>query len=600
MRINKCVTIVLTSLASTLLCVHLVEGAGRVPDLRHVRWILKVAADRAVLPPDFGVVASLLRSDGVAGAAMRDVLSAESGRSHGFIEIQPLYNPLTSGHDYVPVTSSDGQVAQGPTLVEGPAMLLSLEVNLPDDVKPVARELGTAIVDNFQHELEKAFSAHVEVLRDELKRARVEQDAARVALSNTTKEATPGGALEIRLDPADEAVHKQLDTLVDLSALQPERPFAEAIDLIRRSVEPPLQITVLWRELLDNAQIEPSTPINMDGLTNVKLGTGLRNLLDAMSNPQLDIQLDYVVAGGAITIGTDLSLPQGRMETQVHEVPTSLRAAGRMDGLEGLIQQTIEPDSWFDLSEKGKGTILPCGDTKLIVQQTPEVHRRIAELLRSMAARFPITMPVDAPREVLEQQTQFLLAYRKTLKQEIDKLQDRQGTLAREKNDAEKQAMENSLRMTSSGLFQIITDLEAVRSHISGGAQGSPDARALTRTIDWIKQCADMCSRSMPRTEGGYDDGSTDMAWPPWGFGSNESQTLSKRLAAKQGELEQVSRRIARIQDALIGQTRFDPEVHRLHVAAKRLEEASVRVHRMERQIAELQPCTVTILGDSD
>jgi ribosomal protein L44E len=90
------------------------------------------------------------------------------------------------------------------------------------------------------------------------------------------------------------------------------------------------------------------------------------------------------------------------------------------------------------------------------------------------------------------------------------------------------------------------------------------------------------------------------MALPPWGFASSEEQTLSRRLTAKQGELKQVSRRIARIQDALTGQTRFDPEVHRLQLAGRRLEQADLRVQHLERQTAELQPCTVTIIGDAN
>ncbi len=43
-----------------------------------------------------------------------------------------------------------------------------------------------------------------------------------------------------------------------------QMPFGEAIEQIRNCVEPPLQIAVLWRDLYDNADIDRTTPINID------------------------------------------------------------------------------------------------------------------------------------------------------------------------------------------------------------------------------------------------------------------------------------------------------------------------------------------------
>ncbi len=146
-------------------------------------------------------------------------------------------------------------------------------------------------------------------------------------------------------------------------------------------------------------------------------------------------------------------------------------------------------------------------------------------------------------------------------------------------------------------MLSLAIDLQGIRRRMPGSKQDTPEVQSLEAAIDIAKQCIDACERALPRPSGGLDAGVRDMAWPPWGLLSDEEQTLSMRLAAKQNELAQVSRRIARIQDALIGQTRFDPEVHRLHMAAKRLKEADLRVQQLERQIAELQPCNVTILG---
>ena len=39
----------------------------------------------------------------------------------------------------------------------------------------------------------------------------------------------------------------------------------------------------MWKELLEDCDIEPTTPIDMDGLPSVKLETALRTLLAAVS-----------------------------------------------------------------------------------------------------------------------------------------------------------------------------------------------------------------------------------------------------------------------------------------------------------------------------
>jgi len=44
-------------------------------------------------------------------------------------------------------------------------------------------------------------------------------------------------------------------------------PLAEAFEILSHSVEPPLRIVILWRDVCENANLEPSTPVEMDGLT---------------------------------------------------------------------------------------------------------------------------------------------------------------------------------------------------------------------------------------------------------------------------------------------------------------------------------------------
>jgi len=121
----------------------------------------------------------------------------------------------------------------------------------------------------------------------------------------------------IGLDPADVAVYEQLDKIVDLSQLTPQMPLSEAIEVIKNSVEPALRIVVLWRDLQENAQVNRSMQINMDGLPAVRLAAALENLLKAVSGAFA--QLGFVVENGVITIATVQSLPS-KLETRVYDI----------------------------------------------------------------------------------------------------------------------------------------------------------------------------------------------------------------------------------------------------------------------------------------
>ncbi|UCG46035.1 MAG: hypothetical protein JSU94_11090, partial [Phycisphaerales bacterium] len=148
----------------------------------------------------------------------------------------------------------------------------------------------------------------------------------------------------IGLDPADSAVYEQLNQIVDLSELTQDTPFNEAIEVLKEAVDPPLKIVVIWRDLYENADIEPTRPINMDGLSAVQLGTGLENLLKAVAGGVTGTlsDLGYVVERGIITVATVDSLPS-KMETRVYDItdlvgePANFRGmGGGMMGMGGM------------------------------------------------------------------------------------------------------------------------------------------------------------------------------------------------------------------------------------------------------------------------
>ena len=261
-------------------------------------------------------------------------------------------------------------------------------------------------------------------------------------------------------DPANIAVYRQLDEIVDLSGLSPEMSFSEAVEELKNAITPPLKIVVLWRDLYDNADIDQTTAINMDPISAVPLRTALKLLLEAVSGGFAT--LGYDVRSGVVTIATVESLP-GELETFVYDVSTlvgrpadfyarsgsgtgggggsrggggssrggggssrggggSSRGGGggteefgeffydeeeeydreqlteqavlRADNLRMLIQETIEPDSWFDAG--GEGTITFYENKKLVVRQTREIHNKIEKLLKEMGKSLGYQVAIEA------------------------------------------------------------------------------------------------------------------------------------------------------------------------------------------------------------
>ena len=107
----------------------------------------------------------------------------------------------------------------------------------------------------------------------------------------------------IGMDPIDVAVYEQLEKIVDLSDLAPGMSFGEVVEKLENSVQPPLQIQPIWKDLLENAEVERATPAGMDPLTGIKLRKALEILLTSVSSTGLP-KLTYVVDKGVILIGT--------------------------------------------------------------------------------------------------------------------------------------------------------------------------------------------------------------------------------------------------------------------------------------------------------
>jgi tetratricopeptide (TPR) repeat protein len=238
-------------------------------------------------------------------------------------------------------------------------------------------------------------------------------------------------------DPATTRVYEQLEQTVDLSRLRSDMSFGEALEIIRNSVDPPLKIVPLWRDLYDNADIDQSTPINMDPISSVKLGSALKFLLEAVSGGFAE--LDFGVESGIITIATKESIPTDLI-TLVYDVTdlvgapaeyrTNITGGGgtggggggvtsvgggftdtgqeetyereelrderqqRIDDLILLIQDTVYPDTWFDAG--GEGTITSYGQRLLSIRQTADIHNQISTLLEELRKAHNYQIAIEA------------------------------------------------------------------------------------------------------------------------------------------------------------------------------------------------------------
>ena len=103
----------------------------------------------------------------------------------------------------------------------------------------------------------------------------------------------------------------------DPSSFKPDMPFSEAIDILRNSTIPKLNIVVLWKDLQENADIYRETPIGMKGLSKVPLRTHLKILLMSVSGGAGN--LGYVVDEGVIIIATRDSLPR-KLVTRIYDI----------------------------------------------------------------------------------------------------------------------------------------------------------------------------------------------------------------------------------------------------------------------------------------
>ena len=141
--------------------------------------------------------------------------------------------------------------------------------------------------------------------------------------------------LEKKSQQTSKPVYKQVKVVTsNPSTFTPEMPFSEAIDILRNSTKPPLNIVVLWKDLENNADIYRDTPIGMDGVSKVPLRTHLKLLLMSVSGSGVE-KLRYVVEDGVIIIATQGSLPKKKV-ARIYDITDLVAAPANYRFMPGL------------------------------------------------------------------------------------------------------------------------------------------------------------------------------------------------------------------------------------------------------------------------
>jgi hypothetical protein len=470
--------------------------------------------------------------------------------------------------------------------------LFRLNIHLPEDVKPLAREFMMALVDNLSESLHNAYKVYSNDLKVLLQDAESRRDKARSRLAEVMKQIkTIEPPSPIDQNPSDISVYERLEQIVDLSNLTPSTSFADAIEQLKTAVDPPLQIQPNWKDLLENAEVEQTTPAGIDPLMGIKLRKALEILLASVSSDFA--KLKYIVDEGVILIGTQDALPS-KMVMRVYDIPALAYSPGAAKDLIDTIQSNIDPDSWFEMSDMGEATITPYPrqrPRKLAIFQTYENHQKIWKFLHSITIDIPIGTPSSIPEKVLLDDRSSLFREKQNLEMELARLQGRmpaiETQIRRIKDEIDEKVRDDQV----SEELRKILDMQVKRlegfkkladgSDINGGIADTEEKIARSK-IELAKR----------REQIGASAGAEQLTKL-----SNELATLVIDTAEKNAILEVIKKQIDQTQQQLTATDMSDPQVSRIHMAAQAVEIAERRVNELNARLVNLQPPTVSLLG---
>jgi hypothetical protein len=477
--------------------------------------------------------------------------------------------------------------------IEEQAYLFSLSIHLPEDVKPLAREFMMALVDNLRESLHDAHSVYSHDLRVLLEDAESRRDNARSRLAEVIKQVkTIEPPSPIDQNPSDISVYERLEQIVDLPNLTQSTSFADVIEQLKTAVDPPLQIQPNWKDLLENAEVEQTTPAGMDPLTGVKLRKALEILLASVSSDFA--KLKYIVDEGVVLIGTQDSLPS-KMVTRVYEIPALAYSPGAAKDLIDTIQNTVDPESWFEMSDMGEATITPYPrqrPTKLAILQTYENHQQIWKFLHNITIDIPVGTPSNIPEKVLLDDRSSLFREKQNLEMELARLKGRmpaiETQIVRIKKEVDEKIQEDQISKELKKVLDLqVQHLELVKKLAENGRAQE------TQVVDEEQAVARAKIELARRREKIGASAGTDQLTKL----SNELATLAIDMAEKKAMLDVIKTQLDQTQQHLTSADLSDPQVSRIHMAAQAVEIAERRVSDLNARLVNLQLPTVSVLG---
>jgi hypothetical protein len=206
-------------------------------------------------------------------------------------------------------------------------------------------------------------------------------------------------------NPRTRATQQQIEQVVNLSALHSGMPLKDAIERLRNTVQVPLRLVVLWKDLED-VGMDRTTPIGMDGINPVRLETALKLLLKSISSGSFDI--DYVIDDGVITIATRQTL-----QSMDKHVPTDWEGGLSADQLTARRQDLISQQEVV-----GMDLAIRQARRQAIEQQIAELNKRIDERIAGDQLLRDLQRLVEIQAEV-ERNTKHLVEVGKADQQQL-------------------------------------------------------------------------------------------------------------------------------------------------------------------------------------
>jgi hypothetical protein len=199
------------------------------------------------------------------------------------------------------------------------------------------------------------------------------EDSENRAVASTRQNASSGTEYFPRPNKDEEKIIKALDKATTVEFL--DLPLEDCITFVKEYQNIPIYVD---RNSLTEAQIKLDAPVTLK-----MQGARLESVLNLLLGP---VQLEFLVEDDVLKIMTRAQA-QKRFFTRTYPVRDLCQERAEQnkvpDPLMSAITDTIDPDSWSELSGNGELRFVKKTES-LVIRQTWSVHRKIVQLLRDL------------------------------------------------------------------------------------------------------------------------------------------------------------------------------------------------------------------------